>query len=271
MTLFLADSIKEEPMLISNLVRIAILELALQPVWEGLASEAWDAGQLRALQERLGEIDLLENYHVAMKGERNLSLLAVTDMRGENRKMITALMGEGNDGSAILMQVMPQGFFYQNQIRLMEFHLETTLPMVDVKKRRVFPEMEAAIDRRVNRIRQHPYNLMVSLLMPSVGKMAQRTASGQTAVDHARVACALERFRKDNGRLPARLGEVAPKYLKTVPRDVVNGEMPRYQRDGKKYSIYSVGWDGKDGGGKTVLREAWGSVDFDKGDWVWAK
>ena len=46
----LADSIAAEPVLISGLVQIAILERALQPVWEGLARRQWSVAQLVALE-----------------------------------------------------------------------------------------------------------------------------------------------------------------------------------------------------------------------------
>ena len=39
--LYLADSLKGEPTLISALVRMAAVKVAIQPVWEGLAEHAW--------------------------------------------------------------------------------------------------------------------------------------------------------------------------------------------------------------------------------------
>ena len=41
MIMFLAQSVAGEPTLISHLVRIAILEQALQVIWQGLTENKW--------------------------------------------------------------------------------------------------------------------------------------------------------------------------------------------------------------------------------------
>ena len=46
LSLRLADSVHTEPFLISHLVRIAILQMTLQPVYEGLAEHKWSDEQL---------------------------------------------------------------------------------------------------------------------------------------------------------------------------------------------------------------------------------
>jgi len=64
----LADSIHTEPFLISHLVRIAILQNALQPVWEGLAEHRWSEEQLVALDMELAKLDFLADYKLGMRG-----------------------------------------------------------------------------------------------------------------------------------------------------------------------------------------------------------
>ena len=49
LVLQLTDKIRTEPFLISHLVRIAMLQITLQPVWEGLAEHQWSEAQLVAL------------------------------------------------------------------------------------------------------------------------------------------------------------------------------------------------------------------------------
>src|SRR5439155_7374536 len=56
---YAADSMKEEPILISYLVRLACLQIAIQPVWEGLAEHRWSDSQLQELQSRLQQYDFL--------------------------------------------------------------------------------------------------------------------------------------------------------------------------------------------------------------------
>src|SRR5262249_22310296 len=52
----LAESVKSEPLLISQLVRVAIVHMMLQPVWEGFAHHRWNEPQLEELQRSLGAI-----------------------------------------------------------------------------------------------------------------------------------------------------------------------------------------------------------------------
>jgi len=59
------------------------------------------------------------------------------------------------------------------------------------------------------------------------------------------------------------LDALAPQFIAEIPHDVIGGGPPHYRRaaDGT-FTLYSVGWSGKDGGGVR------GKTDAD-GDWVW--
>ena len=63
-------------------------------------------------------------------------------------------------------------------------------------------------------------------------------------------ALAAERFRIDQGRWPKSLDQLVPRYIPAVPRDpFVNAPLKLLElADG--LFIYSVGYDGKDDGGK---------------------
>src|SRR5690348_3668391 len=65
----LGNSIHTEPILISHLVNIAIVNLTLQPVWEGLVAHQWSDAQLGELDSELAKVDLLGDYQTAMRGE----------------------------------------------------------------------------------------------------------------------------------------------------------------------------------------------------------
>ena len=55
----LLESIRNEPTLISQLVRIAMLQIGLQPVWEGLADRQWTEADLSMIESELGKLDFL--------------------------------------------------------------------------------------------------------------------------------------------------------------------------------------------------------------------
>jgi hypothetical protein len=58
----LADSIHNEPFLISHLVRIAMTSITLQPVWEGLVKHKWSDAQLAELDRELAPLNCLNDY-----------------------------------------------------------------------------------------------------------------------------------------------------------------------------------------------------------------
>ena len=108
-------------------------------------------------------------------------------------------------------------------------------------------------------------------MMPALTGITSKVAFEQDTTGQAVIACGLERYRLANGSFPDALEKLVPAYLKAVPLDVVNGEAPHYRlnADGT-YLLYSDGWDGKDDGGKLVLKPDKSGVDIMKSDWVWS-
>jgi hypothetical protein len=64
------------------------------------------------------------------------------------------------------------------------------------------------------------------------------------------VAFALAVYRGEGGRYPARLEELAPKYLAAVPSDLFSGKALVYRPFEGGYLLYSIGVNGKDEGGR---------------------
>jgi len=102
-----------------------------------------------------------------------------------------------------------------------------------------------------------------------VAKSVEKFAAAQGDINLARTACALERYRLAHGEYPPALDALAPQDIEQVPHDVINGQPLHYQRtDDGKFVLYSVGWNETDDGGTVVLNKN-GSVNREKGDWVW--
>jgi len=71
----LTEAIHTEPFLISHLVRIAMLQIMLQPVWEGLAEHRWSEEQLVALDAKLMKLDFLADYKLSMRVNLHITTL----------------------------------------------------------------------------------------------------------------------------------------------------------------------------------------------------
>ena len=62
----------------------------------------------------------------------------------------------------------------------------------------------------------------------------------------AKIALALNRYKRDRGGYPEKLNALVPAYLPEVPVDVFSGNEMLYFRTNGSYVLYCAGHDGKD-------------------------
>jgi hypothetical protein len=92
------------------------------------------------------------------------------------------------------------------------------------------------------------------------------TARGQTLLNIARVAIALERHRLRHRSFPPTLDARAPDFLPSIPTEVLDGAPLHYalKDDKQGFTLYSPVWKGTDDGG---------AMDYSKPDatnWTWS-
>ncbi len=93
-------------------------------------------------------------------------------------------------------------------------------------------------------------NVLVGLMMPAAGKVQHAADRAEQAQRNLHVAFALAGYRLENGRYPAKLGELAPSYLPSIPGDLFSGKGLSYRPSANGYLFYSVGVNGKDEDGR---------------------
>ncbi|HXP62861.1 MAG TPA: hypothetical protein VN829_20340 [Dongiaceae bacterium] len=277
----LLESIREEPVLVSYLVRTAMLPWTLQPIWEGLADRQWTEPELNLIQAELGKLDFLADYDFAIRSERAAALWVVDYVRAASPSALeSAGLGEGAGLvpgelpevlNKALFQLVPSGWFDQNKLSLCRMYENYLLPQVDRENGVILPaaarRWESALEAQSRR--PTPYDWLDRLLLPALGRVVRRCAYAQSFADLARGACALERCRLANGQFPETLEALVPRFLGKLPHDRINGQPLKYHRtDDGHFVLYSVGWNETDDGGKVALTKK-GIPDRDNGDWVW--
>jgi hypothetical protein len=275
----LTDKIHTEPILISHLVRLAMMQLMLQPVWEGLAQHRWSDAQLAALEAELAKLDFCADYRLSMHCELGFHgeiLRLVRRHPGKLQELDGLGDLSGNKPGLGLPggyfnYLIPAGWLYQNQYRCARVVEDYYLPMADVSQGTFSPDMvrrgEATVAAETTK--PGPYHRLERLLVPSLGTAAKKFAYGQASVNLARTAIALERCRLARGAYPESLGALAPQFIAKVPRDAIGGKPLKYQREADgSFVLYSVGWNEKDDDGEAAFNPD-GSVDLQNGDWVW--
>jgi hypothetical protein len=274
-TIRLAESLRDEPVLISGLVRIAILELAMQPIWQGLAERKWDDGQLRDLQSQLEAIDMLVAYRFSARGER-IFAQEFCDLVERERNLGEMGMLNGSDDSYSLQRLLwnyaPRGWYVDNKAMITQMHQDYSLPAIDPVARRYHPEKANAYDAAVARMLDRRFKYFLArMILPAAGKPPKEFVLAQTNLDQAVTALALERHRLAHGGYPTTLAELSPEYLASIPHDIMDGQPLRYRVADGNYVLYSVGANGTDDDGQAAFKELKDGRTWqrDEGDWVW--
>jgi len=281
--LYLTQSLRTEPILISHLVRIAMAAITLQPVYDGLAEHRWNDAELASLDTELSKFDFLADYEFAMHGEMSFGLAETEYLR--RSRNFQALDydesgGHNSEASHWGLRLAPASLFYWNELTIAQMHEQWTLPLVDAQKQIVHAnavrDNDAAVLKQLQR--GWPYNFLARMIFPAVRKSVVKFARAQSSLDLARTAIALERYRLAHGEYPEALDALAPQFMDKVPHDIIGGQPLHYQRtsDGQ-FVLYSVGWNGIDDGGVVAFKntgrdprdESSSTVDIEKGDWVW--
>ncbi|HVV70093.1 MAG TPA: hypothetical protein VHI52_01050, partial [Verrucomicrobiae bacterium] len=277
--LHLADSFHDEPFTISQLVRMSCSSIALQVFAEGI--QQWREQDLRDFQQAFTRFNFCRDASRALKAERVWSSTIINYVESSPNKfhlldnMFRADQQQGLALGTLLMSVSPDGWFAlekRNCCRMIDRYV---LPEIDVERRRIDPQATHRAEQALSSLEagaapgllfRHVF--FARVLMPGGAGLPRRTAMAQTGVDSAVVACALELFRRQNGRLPERLDALEPGFISKLPQDIITGQALKYRpgADGR-YILYSVGWNEIDDGGVMVAAKP-GESEVG-GDWVW--
>lgn len=259
-----AESLVEEPLLISQKVRSMDWEILLARLERALSLTAFSDSQLAALQK---QVQAAERPQAALRGWVT-EWVAGKTLFHDRRIMDSALIGHS------LLKPKPGPFQVANlapwartgcmkvlqlsgqQEKDEAFYLDYVGQQVAAMEL-AYPARFAATER-LAAITNAPSRFAVFSQM----LLAVRPLLDCHDADHAariRVAStvlAIERFRLAHaGTLPDSLAQLAPAWLDKVPTDPFDGKPLHYTKHGASYVVYSVGSDRLDGGG----------ADWDKG------
>jgi hypothetical protein len=280
----LADALRGEPYLVSAMVRVAVLRsLLMQGFWEGWVRRQWSDQQLAEFQKRFADVNVVADVDRSLRaGEMvGTSQLVLANLNDLGRVIhLWNLVGPGG-GSANsfgewlgrqLTKAIPSGWVYQNLVTHNRFMMRM-VAACDAEQATVSPSKLEDHGRDLQGLaqRRHPYTWLASIAIPNFVRAHLTDAHCQTAMQQAALACALERYRRAEGRYPGKLEDLMPRFAERLPKDVCTGEPMHYRvKDDGTFLLYSVGWNTTDDSGKVVMKGAASDqVDLEQGDWVW--
>lgn len=277
--LYLAGTLKDEPFIISHLVRVAVVQIAVRPVWEGLAQHAWSDAQLRGLQEQFQAYNFVADLQRPLDVERAANILTTAQIKKKGLGLLIAIIGPGQPGSGDLKlanwagAMVPSGWYdleLYNLCRLYDLQMDGTM---SPEQKQIFPDrVDSSVTRAGEMLQARSFasaflrhQALARTVMWSFGKIMQRIAAGQTTVNQAAIACALERYRLANGHFPVSLDALAPAIMPEIPQDALTGKPYDYHLgDDGVFELSCAGWTPKD-----VPTPGPDYLGNYKPDWVW--
>ncbi len=239
--------------------RRAMLQFILQPVWEGLATHRWNAVQLAVLQKQLADVDMIGSYRQGARGQ-TLAMMSSCDqalafVEGGSSETGRRLVSSQNDDRCwewMVKQFYPVGWFYQDKTLAFRFYQQYADPWKAVEIRNQTPAQRWAETRRFLADPMMGPGLL-GVLRRTFEKSSLESLVLQAFLEQAATACALERFRLDQGQFPATLDALLSRYLDHVPADILApapAPLKYLQTPDGGFKLYSVGLNRVDDGGK---------------------
>ena len=297
----------DEPLVISHLVRIAMVAIAESPTWELLQATNATAAQLARLQTNWEQMEFLNSTEKACAAERAFLKDSVEKARADGAEF-DRMMGSFGGGSSSPssfswswdLEALGNSLKYGTGKALWRASWSYTEEQHLMQADQIVLETLRAMETN-SRCLKPPYDAMQAKLsslgltnvgaaifralkIPDFGDMLGGNWLGSIVsktikIEAARrvivAAIAVKRFQLKHGKLPETLGELAPEFFPSVPIDPYDGKPLRYHpnADGT-FLLYCVGEDGVDDGGDPSLPAGITGTSFywqnnHARDWVW--
>jgi hypothetical protein len=232
----LAASLKNEPFLISQLVRIACNSVALTTLERVLNRSPLPEEQLHMLAIAFKAAEDLQAFRHALIGER-VNGIIIFQMSVSQRKTSVGKIVDDADPSHPLPQRI---WARENWDGDYNFYLTTMDEIISG-----LAKGDKALSQLESRFAGSPdYQRIVSgLILPTVPRGAIRELDSIARMRMGQTAIALERYRRAHqNQLPARLDDLVPEYLEGVPKDTHgDGSLVFSIQPGGGYTISSRG------------------------------
>ena len=238
-------SIGDEPVLISQLVRLICRNMALGCLDRALAQGQPSEEAMIEFQQALLEEDSVPVLLIGARGERaGLHRLMEALESGQASVRMTRRLAKGGgqklpDRATDMVAEHSLVSVHAWILRWLNDFVEAAkLPPWERRKR-----LEE-LDRRLKE--EAPF--LARELLPAYFKPAETDQRESARLRCALVALAAERYRKGKGEWPVKMADLEARELDQVPLDPYNGQPLRYRRLADGVAIYSLGPDGEDHG-----------------------
>lgn len=270
-------------LLIDAMFAMTVRASILQPIWEGMKSQAWNESELLRLENALGEVsDPEQVFESTMRMERAYTSVSIQHFFGSPSARFDSFeLGYG--ALELIVQptwlanheivdktfrflnratfaLTPTGVVRENLIHRDQLLEETLFNHSLSLEQRVKSEQKALREFSDQPIRQPSKILSYQV---AYGPIYLKFLEGHQMTLITRTAIATERFHLANNRYPSDLADLVPEWISSIPSDIHSGGAIQYFLDSEgRPVLYSIGQNHRDDGGRPHR-------DKEQGDLVW--
>jgi hypothetical protein len=254
----------QQATMIERVVALTIEISACEADRVGISSGKLSADELRAMAADLAALSDTPSMADSLDmGERYFALdtLQVLARRSPYRagQLINAItsMPDWRFGPPALFLLVP--IPYEAAMRSINHYEDGALVVL---RQPTYPQRVAALQLSEQQIHvKNARNLTlrdlagpdwpIQLFAPALRRALDKEETARMENRLTQIALMLSAFKLDHGAYPDALGELQPTYVKAVPNDLFSEKPLIYSRTEKGYTLYSVGPNMIDDGGKT--------------------
>jgi len=240
--LALADSVKDEPAILSQVVRTFGVSRAIVALEQSLNRTCLSSGSLARLAASLRRME--ESYARGEGFDRALAAERVNDLAllAEPEKILQALNAPGSKFSPQdkkqlahrlekQLTLQPEAKFFQNALQRILAARKKDFPDRLKSDLVAYEEMTLAKNKKLTALQ---------LLLPSFTGRATQEAESLAELRLSATAVALEQYRRaHDNRYPDALAALSPEYFPATPVDPFQGRILVYEKKGSGYVLSS--------------------------------
>lgn len=255
----LHNSLRDEPSMIAQLVRVSILAIDSRSLNDYLKEGSISEVQAKQLFSTLASIDVNHGYIRALQGERAYFIYRMN--APYNSIFYPSSAEEDPDciiPEMIIGYVYEKAMFKADAAAYIHFMGEQIkiipLSYKELNSKHVYDESDIPF-----------YAILTRILAPVQSDARRHMANAQLAGDQ--IILALQAYKERYGTYPQSISELKGKLGWKLPKDTYSDKDFLYRRQGKGFILYSVGPNMKDDGGVQRSKKYF---DYrETGDFVW--
>jgi hypothetical protein len=241
-----SNSLSQEPVIISQIVRISCLNRAFTALEYSMNRTKYSDEQLKELGLIFNKSQNISGFKRALVGER-CSVLAIyrnpLGLPGDYYNDLPPV--------PVLGVYKAFGIIDKEAIIFLDLQKEN----IDAFELPLNKQISAfkAIENKINNL--PGIYILIRNFTAAYSHLVTLNLKNIAELNIACSALAVERFRMKNNKLPDSLGNLVPDYLDSVPLDPFDGKEIRYKKLDRGFVTYSIGENQIDDGGNEVPKD----------------